>query len=407
MKNIKYNQYCSIRDSLHDISYKGIGLSQLSAYFIADFVYFFSDKTFSQKIKVLIRSLFFIPRIPLPKVMPNDSVYGWSIERSDYEELSAAYKNSLGWKFENICLGNTYLKKYFNLNFNALFVALKCCIKLKHETSENRIYTFLSVYHSLSLYLSIESRFLNYKPQNYLSFNSSFCNESVFTSYLRNKGVCTYSMQHGMFFEFKNEIPFEMITSYYSAAENVLLWGEFSKNEIYPYHEKSTNLIVFGNPLYFGKSILSSSRYSPNSLIVLVGLPRGLYSNEIKNLLCLISDESLCKYKFIIRCHPSIDKTVLESFLTCENLIFSRAKTIQEDFANEKYRAMIGFNSAVIFEGTQVGIPILQYRSGNDEFYNVGFTEFSDAKNLQKNLKNLEEFSNMNGFYFSPQQSHN
>jgi len=402
MNNERYEKYTKLKSCLKGVTYKNVPLELMSAFFIADLVYNYPSIKIFEKIKYLVKYLFLIPKIRKPD-SKKQAIFGWSIDRDDYKNLSKAYKDKLAWEFENICLGGKIVGWRMSLNIAALNMAFHSLSSASKDLSGiEKFYIFLSIYSALNFYYYLEKTFSEINPEKYLSFNSSYQFESIMTLYFRYKGVETYSMQHGMYFEFKNRIPFEMITSYFCTAKNMLLWGEFSKQQIQKYVPENTNLIVIGNPLYSNYDSEKLDVYSVLSTKVIVGLPRGVYEKEVLKLLRVLESPLLSEYEFVVRPHPNLDKKKIVGFIKDNpNILLSSKRTLNEDIEESAYRAMIGFNSTVLFEGLTYKLPVLQYRSGNDEFYDVGFPEFSNSQQLLSLLSDVDNRKINLDFYFS------
>jgi hypothetical protein len=391
MINKSYRKYNDIRNKLRKFSYENIKIDVLSSYFIAEIVYLFPTKSLIKKIKFIVKRLFLIPKIKCT-VSSEQSLFGRSIHRADYIKLSEAYKSELNWDFDeiNFCEKNAVYK--FGVNFKAFKLALNIAIKIKGSKLSERLMIFFAVYYPLSFYMYLDSNCNNLNPNNYVSFNSSFYHESVFTIFMRKKGIMTWSLQHGMYFDYKNEVPFEMITSYFCTAEKMLMWGEFSKKEVGNYLTEAKELVIFGNPLYRVDKEEKMS-FCSLSMNVLVGLPRQLYEAEIIKILTLLSDPALLNFSFIIRPHPTNDNRLINRFIRNNvNFKLTENTTLIKDLISKKYKAMIGFNSTVLFESLANGLPIGQFISGNDEFFDVGFYEFSTSNQLCQFLHDQSHF---------------
>lgn len=389
MKTSMFNRYNRIKESLNSESYKSIQLDKLAAFFIADMVYNFLPKNIFSKLLMLIKYLFFIPNVKVPSENLQ-AIFGWSLGRQDYKRLSEAYKKQLGWQFYDICLGGKICGRKIRFDLLALLFSVKKSLTINNINLADRLVILFSVYASVSFLRFLKKRFKGVIPEYYLSFNSSFEYESVFTLYLKEKGVKTFSMQHGMYFEFKNPPPYDMISSYFCTAEYFLLWGEFTREQIINYTPNDTSLVVFGNPLYRLDKIDKLNSCSPESKLILVCLPRCPYQKESIRLLNVLAKPCFSEYKFVIRPHPNLNKKVINEFVGLNNnFTLSSNNTLREDMLANKYKAMIGFNSSVLFESLFYSIPVVQYVSGNDEFYNVGFAEFSTKEELLLRLKEL------------------
>lgn len=365
--------------------YDGVNLKNLTAYFVADNIYYFQSKNLLQKLKHILR-IFFIPKLDLIK-KNNDSLYSFSIDRNDYSRLADSYIRKLDKNFDEMDLGSSNGLK-FKFSITVLKKVFGLSKKLKSEGMKTKdcLIFIHSAVQSLSYYEELKKipDLATYKT--HLSFNSSYYYESVLTTYMRANGITTLSMQHGMYYKFQNDPPFEMIGMFFCPAEYLLAWGEFTKNQLENILGEDTKIIVFGHPLYSqtdGSFNKSPSRTSEEKVLVL--LPRITYKNEIFSLLRILKHETLLGYRFIIRPHPSL-KNILKE-IPSNNINFELSmECFLEDEFKQNISCVIGFNTTTLFESTIFSKDIIQYISGNDEFKNVGFTEFDDPFSLKSHL---------------------
>lgn len=395
--NCEYERYLKIKAVCEGKYFNSVPVDMLSAFFIADIVYNFSGRSLLGKIKFLIKSLF-VPKVKPPSAQAY-SLFGWSIDRENYHRLSDAYQRELGGKFDSICFSGRGGWKFF-ISSAALLTSLKIALSAKELGVFDRVILAFSIFQS-SNFLEYISRLDFSGCRRYLSFNSSYSYESVFTLSMRSKGVVTYGMQHGIYYKFKGYIPFEMIGMYFSTAEKFLGWGDFSVNQIGGFLRPFTEPVVFGNPIYRGKKVQSC--FDKRSNEVLVFLPRVTYAKELRKLIELLSLDVFSNYSIIIRPHPSLDTAELATICASKsNFKISTNKNLEEDFSCSVLAA-IGFNTTTLFESIFFGVPIAQFICGNDEFINVGFFEFNKPDELLIYLESLtrEKFIQLDpGPYF-------
>jgi hypothetical protein len=380
--NSEYESYINLKQACGNISYKSISVEMLSAYFLADFIYNYSKKSVFKKIKRIIKCLF-VPDIKYAP-SPGASAYGWSIDRPDYALLARGYQEKLGWEFDSICLSGSIVGWRFYCSFNAVLKAVKLSLTAKNIKFHERYILFLACFQAMSFLDFLQRSIKNPNASNYLSFNSSYEYESVLTLYMRSKSIPTYTMQHGMYYQFKGKIPFEMIGMYFSTAETFLAWGEFTIKEIKDYLEPKTKMKLFGHPNYSLRAIKECHASSSNSVLIL--LPRITYITEILSLIDLLSQDEFRKFEFTLRPHPSLNlQPVRHRLVSSQNFNFSTAVLLDDEFSRQ-FLCVIGFNTTTMFEAIYYGLPILQYVSGNDEYLDVGFLEFGDAQVLSSQI---------------------
>ncbi|MBB5187722.1 hypothetical protein HNQ57_002000 [Zhongshania antarctica] len=328
------------------------------------------------KVKLFVVSMFFVPRLGKVAIR-KDSLFIWTLNRPDYKKLSAEYKKKLGWDFQEFCVGADVIGYKFRFDLSVLLGGAKIVSRLANLGVFDRIIVFLSVVRSLNSWNYFQSTLDLERVKRCLSFNSSYEYESVFTHYLRSRDIETFSMQHGMYFKFENETPIDVINYENIAAGKILVWGDFTKEQIAPYIPSATRTIVFGNPCYgagFNPVVPAPSNR------VLVCLPRRSYLAEIWQLVTLIQSDIFSEFIFVLRFHPSVG--VVEVPYQKDNIVPSDKSSLSEDLLSGKVSRVIGFNSTALFECAAFGYPVIQYISGNDEVTSAGFDQFSSAAGL-------------------------
>ncbi|MBU1437769.1 MAG: hypothetical protein KJ930_08100 [Gammaproteobacteria bacterium] len=380
--NSEYKSYAELRSACNGASYRNIAVDMLCAYFLADFIYNYRKKSIYKKIKRLVKCLM-VPNIKYPQASGGD-LYGWSIDRSDYKVLASGYQKKLGGDFDSICLSGNIVGWVFFFSFSAFFNAAKIAFTANKSGVKKRLFLFSACFQSMNFLEFLRQRFKNPNTSRYLSFNSSYDYESVFTLYLRSKGIPTFTMQHGVYYQFKGKIPFEMIGMYFSTAETFLAWGDFTVNEINHYLAPATEMVVFGHPVYSARTVKKC--HSPSSRNILILLPRVTYTEEIFSFLDILIDERFRQYEFTLRLHPSLAVSEVEhKLISCQNFKISTAALFDYEFEKD-FLCVAGFNSTTLFESIYYGLPILQFISGNDEYRNVGFLEFADCQGLSAHI---------------------
>lgn len=379
MTNKEYTEYKDIKASLLEYCYKGVSVGKLAGFNVAYMVYFFSSMSILEKIKLAINFLFFIPDISFPDKRA-EAVFGWSIKREDYKNLSDSYKAKMGKSFSDMCLSFEGCSKKLRVDFTALCFAAKLMMKFKNHGLKTKAIVFLSTYKSVSFLNHLEDVFHQDELKIYLSFNSSFDYESILTIFLRSKGVLTYSMQHGMYFKYENRIPFDIVNYENVAAKYLLVWGGYTQDQISDYLPENCEVVVFGHPQYEDRK---NGFHDVNSNNVLVGLPRRLYEKEIVRLLDLLGSNAFKNYIFFIRPHPDNDKNILNDYAEGnENFVLSNESTLERELKGRGFLCFVGFNSTLLFEVSHYGLPVFQFITGNDEFLKAGFDEFISQDEL-------------------------
>lgn len=333
--------------------------------------------------------LFLVPRFKDASGI-SDSLLVWSIDREDYKTLTSAYKEKLGWSFDNLKIsGFNGYKPAIKLTTYLYFISIIPKLVKNGSSLKELSIILYSVIHSINSYNELKSLPNLATYEKIIAFNSSFHYESLLILLCRQREKTTFSLQHGMYLKFSNSPPFDMITMYYCHAHYLLAWGKFTADQLSDHLQPFTQIIVTGHPIYSG---IERTRYKKLVINkkILVLLPRNTYAAEVRELISILTDRNFRNYRLTIRPHPSIKSRVQEQIRQLENAVVSENSTLIQDL-NKEWECIIGFNSTSLFESLLYGNTVLQYQSGNDEFESVGFTEFSDKASLTTILQNLEK----------------
>ena len=235
-----------------------------------------------------------------------------------------------------------------------------------------------------------------YHYDNYIAFNSSYLFESFLCFYFKKRGRKTQSIQHGMYFNYLNDAPLDVINYENICADELLCWGEYSRKQIYKHVHPSVKINVSGYP-----RIVSHETNQKKINKILVLLPREIYLNEIKDLLHIL--ESINE-KIIIRPHPTIIQFIEKYASKKKNVEINTETDLLGIFKKYTYKACIGFNSSSLFEAMIYRQNIIRYNSTNNEFDLAEMPSFNNKGELYKAIDaskfiNTEYRYNLNYFF--------
>lgn len=404
--NTEFDQYQKLKGSLVGRYYKGISVNRLAGYFIAEFC-FSRQNGIVTRIKTFIRKLFFVPL--LKKQTGNQPIFGWSLDRPNYNRLADAYMQSMGLEFNKVCLYGKLLGWKLRFSYDAFFHSLSIFFEKSQLGFFERLWQASSVYAAINFLNYTARQFDCAEPQCYVSFNSSYAYESIVTLYFRKRLVKTFSLQHGVFCRYKNNIPIDIVCYENITAEYQLLWGRYYKDEVNDLMPSDTKLIVYGYPLksdYSAKCLgLTNTKDALLHLIknnVLVCLPRIIYERECVNLLKILSDDVFSEFNFTVRYHPDSRKEFLHGLVKSKaNFSMSREATLADEIKRSRFLSLISFNSTVLFESILYGVKPILYESGNNEVAIQNISTFKDSTRLFSVLLESKAMDLKPDYYFA------
>lgn len=313
-----------------------------------------------------------------------------SIDRSDYAEITAYVEKQLS-SVVKVGVNKTTFKDSVSTPRELVNCLRRALMLSKAYSSKwyESVFIFSSFFYILKGIHRLENGFQRI-PMSAIFFNSSSFPESLLCEYIRAKGGITFSLQHGMYMR-PQKINYDIVNVANVMADNMLCWGQFSKQEIESFYSENGlfqrfNCVVAGYPR---DKFLSkyTSLYEDKVFVV---LPRVLYKREILVLLEVLSTAGF-QGNAIVKLHPSLtgDEDILRA---CEKLNAEMAHgTLSQWLGPDKYRAIIGFNTTSLFECIESSKKVLVFESGCDEFPNRLFSVFSSKNSLSLLLESDDE----------------
>lgn len=352
----------------------GIIVSVLHAYFM------FSGKGRRDYVLSAAKKILKTPVLTFAENGGAVSIY-YSIRRDDYVEMLDFVRDELAGlvRGESIYVANKERRSSFFECFSVVRPAFKLCKSLRMSWFE-KLYCFASYCYLLKGVAALEKSVSKF-PERAIFFNSSNFPESMLCEFFRLKGVKTYSLQHGMYLNYSS-MPFDVINYANTMADVLLCWGEASRFAIDDFYRdnglrQDFQCVVAGYP----RDNKNYGRSTTTSEAVLVLLPRILYKKQSLALLSILAE--LEGTSFLIKLHPSLsgdnDISTACARLNAEVL----GGTLSDCLTSLRYKAVIGFNSASLFEALSCTDTCLMYDSGFNEYQVEKMPMFTTRQELQ------------------------
>jgi len=267
-----------------------------------------------------------------------------SMHRRDYDEF---FNLVFAECKQNKTLIN--IKRKFRINFFALrnFKENASTYKAILASSEvDRIYLFLSFLH----YASTLKYFKSLTCDVFCAFADMQPVENYLVQIYKDMGVKTLTLQHGLFVDYSNVINISAV-SYECVVSNYFLsWGKFNKNLIDKYNP-DCKVVVCGNP-----SIKLPNKKLGTKSFFTIMLDWDVFKVYNQELLDIGKDIA-CRtnMKFLIRFHPSNNKTIYE--YSSRFLIDDNRVDIFDSFF------VLGHTSSMIHVCDRLGLKVFKYYS--------------------------------------------
>lgn len=214
--------------------------------------------------------------------------------------------------------------------------------------------------------------------RKYLCMCSVIGLENLLTQYLRNKGVVTFSLQDGIYYLFKKNFVIGSISYEHFAADHLLCWGQYTKDEYVSYGISPERIDVAGYPKGSVQRFFKGSNNYYKGLVLLAGTSYG----DVNNDLLIILDSLKGSIEFVLKPHPA-NYSIIESYANSKNIeIIPRSMTLNQCFESGLYDFCIAVNTTAYYESWMSGIPCLRYY--DDRFDN--FFGFDDLFSTREEL---------------------
>ncbi len=225
----------------------------------------------------------------------------------------------------------------------------------------------------------------NIFPKSVVKF-CSFCSthkfEGILDYYFQKHDVRTYTLQHGIYYIFKDYIV-ESVIFENIIAQKLLCWGQYTKDEFMSYGIKKDKLVVCGYPCLISK--IKPKTIRKEKLRILVLLSRIYYhENNIKllDLLDTARDKSE-NFSIDIKLHPSLNQSIYK--VLAKEKKFNLLKNISIDtlYLKNEYDFSIVYNSTTYYQSYIHNCICLKYIDAEaDESINILDDGFSNANEL-------------------------
>lgn len=370
-----------------DFVYKGIYLNRavaLSLWNIAA-----GKKAYSFKNNAKILSRLTIP--PKSFELANDiyATFGW-YTRKDHKELFTSVINKLG---NNVtCEYLLTWKRRFYLNLGNIFHVSKYFFSLKESglNLKNKLGLISEVVYYCNFIDELESVDTN-RINKYLCTMSHMNLENVMTQFFNKKGINTYSLEEGIYFIFKNDIPLDCLIYENMETSHLLAWSQYVIDEYISYGINANRLLLAGYPKTVHFSEIKENNTFSKCMILLA---RKSYNEANMKLLEILSRYSQ-DVEFFLKLHPSLDFSLYQEYAQNYGMsIIPMSETINECLDKDKFDFAIAVNTTAYYEALMRGVPCLRYNDGTfnlpkgcDDIFETSEEYYSKIAVIKKEYK--------------------
>lgn len=238
------------------------------------------------------------------------------------------------------------------------------------------------------------------KVKKYLCQCSVLDLENLFTQFMKQQGIPTYSLQEGMYSVFKINPPLDAIQYENFETDHLLCWGQFSIDEDESYGISENRLLLAGYPKNVTLQVLKTDNKYQKCMILLARDSFRETNNALLKILASLSSH----YQFCLKLHPSCDYNYYSDFVSLHQMsIIAKEKTINECLNKEEYDFCIAVNTTAYYESLMRGLPCLRFWDKSFDLtagcnFDIFSTEkeFLDCIALLKNKSLIEYQTDIN-----------
>ncbi len=330
---------------------------------------------------------FFVYNIPSnvnTRIMYSIGAYG---NRKDYIEIVDYVKNEVQ-ENDNVFLNFDILKKNIYINLKNGKIAYQSIFKLPLGY-KSKLYLFLQLWFYLNLYFNLKKK--DYQVKKYVAFSSIHPLEAVLTLYFKSRNTITYSLQHGLYFVYKDPIPIDAIAYDNLISDFHVAWGEYTFDEFKKYGIDEKLIKIGGYPRKIEGRNKKNERIKVQNVIVF--LARKQFEQSNQKVLDILRSFENSDYKISLKLHPSLDEDYYIDISKSYGFnMVEKDQTVSTTLTNAEYDLSIAVNTTVYYESYIYYLPSLRFV--DDSFFlpeGVFEDVFCDLEELKQCIKYFEE----------------
>ncbi|OAT17838.1 hypothetical protein M979_1981 [Buttiauxella noackiae ATCC 51607] len=224
------------------------------------------------------------------------------------------------------------------------------------------------------------------KVKNFCSFCSNLTGEAELNYFFKNRGVETYTLQHGLWFIYPTPQPIDALVYENLLADKILCWGQYTKDEFTRVGIPPDSLLIGGYPRQHSSVLKPKGKVSKKILILLA---RNTYDKNNEQLLNVAS-ALVPEYEVEYKLHPSLAKEKYEKICNAKHIMPVRNKTVSELIAQENYICTITYNTTAYYDSYVNNCPALRFIDKDaDNSISVMDDSFTTSDELKAHLVRL------------------
>ncbi len=253
-----------------------------------------------------------------------------------------------------------------NLSFKNFISSLKISLSLSNISFKDKFIVASKLCFYKNNIDTLEKISSKIQVKKSIVFSSVHPWEALLLYFFKIRNVPVYSLQHGVYFIYKEEEPIDSILYRNFNADFHLCWGEYTKKEFIDYGIDKNKLLVAGYPR--NVELKMNTKIDTQDCIVLLARNVLKKSNDrlIKILKQFVKKEPMVSFYF--KLHPSLDVAEYSNLLNNENFyLIKNEKPLKDIFKESRYSKAICVYTTAYYEAYLNGIVGLRYYDRNSE----------------------------------------
>lgn len=306
-------------------------------------------------------------------------------KRDDYYELLRHVRTG----FDSDLVDLAKVRKSFKLSLTNIAFSFKYIFGRKIDLSfASKLSLVSSLTYMLNIIDDLEKNPLPAHLQKFCSFCSMLNYEAILDYYFQKNKKQTYTLQHGLWFIY-DSYPIDVVAYENFVANNLLFWGEYTKDEFIKFGIDSNRLLNAGYPRAT-KKLNKKNVDTLKVLILFAGIQYHKNNLQIIELLKELSNSIDIEVEF--KPHPSLNYKFYENLAKENGFKMAENKTVQELLTLNNYTLSIAYNSTAYYDSYINNCISLRYKDVNaDNSIDVWNDGFSNIEELKSKIEFFKE----------------
>ena len=208
--------------------------------------------------------------------------------------------------------------------------------------------------------------------------------ENLMTQYMQLKNIPTFSMEEGIFYIFKGEIPHDSVHYEVLTTDKLLCWSQYVIDEFSQYGIEKDRLILAGYPKKVERKNIKKSSSLKKCLVMVARKQFDSANYKLLDILKSMTNQ----YDFCLKLHPSCDYHSYEQYALKNGMyIINKETTLIDCLQQDCYNWAIAVNTTAYYETLMKGIPCFRFLDESYSLPNGGDDSFETRGELETLLE--------------------